>query len=263
MSTGEFLRLTHEGAIARLRFTRPETLNALDLAGALALRDAARAIAADNTVRAVLIEAEGRAFLAGGDVAAMTADPEWAPEVVAAIITPFHEALLTLRRQPAPVVAAIHGAVAGGGFSLALACDIVIAADNTRLVYAYTKIGTTADGGATWFLPRVVGLRRALEIALLSEPLDAAQALALGLVTQVVPQADLSERALVVAQRLAEGPTGAFAQVRRLMETAFDRPLSAHLEEEQAAFVAQASGPDFHEGCCAFLEKRAPVFLGR
>ncbi|MCA1972129.1 MAG: enoyl-CoA hydratase/isomerase family protein, partial [Caenispirillum sp.] len=170
--------------------------------------------------------------------------------------------LLTLRRQDAPVVAALHGAVAGAGMSLALACDLAVAAEDARFVFAYTAIGTTPDGSGSFFLPRLVGLRRAMEIALLGEPINAAHALELGLVSQVVPTVDLEAAALALAERLAAGPTAAYGRVRRLYERSFGATLADQLEAEREAFMASTRTRDFAEGCRAFTEKRRPQFHG-
>lgn len=259
------VRLVRDGAIARIRFDRPDALNALDAATAVAFRDAARAVAAATDVRCVLVEGAGRAFMAGGDIAAMSADPARGPEIASDIITPLHQGLLALRGpdQDAPVVGVLQGAVAGAGMSLAMACDLAIAADDARFVFAYTAIGTSPDGSGSFFLPRLVGLRRALEIALLGAPIPAARALELGLVNSVVPLADLDAEAGALAGRLAAGPTAAFGKVRRLYEQSFGATLVEQLEAERAAFMASARTDDFVEGCAAFRDKREPRFHGR
>lgn len=258
------VRLVRDGAIARIRFDRPDALNALDEATAVAFRDAARTIAAAApAVRCVLVEGEGRAFMAGGDIAAMSADPPRGAEIASDIITPLHQGLLTLRGQDAPVVAVLQGAVAGAGMSLAMACDLAIAADDVRLVFAYTRIGTTPDGSGSFFLPRLVGLRRAMEIALIGAPIDADRALDLGLVNRVVPRAELEAEATALAERLAAGPTAAFGKVRRLYERSFGSSLVEQLEAEREAFMASTRTDDFVEGCSAFRDKREPRFHGR
>ncbi len=256
------VRLVRDGAIARVRFDRPDALNTLDEASAVAFRDAAWTIAAATDVRCVVVEGEGRAFMAGGDIGAMSADPARAAEIASAIITPLHQGLLALRDQDAPVIGALQGAVAGAGLSMAMGFDLAVAADTARFVFAYTGIGTSPDGGGSFFLPRLVGLRRAMEIALLGKPIDAAQALDLGLVNRVVPAADLSAEVDALAARLAAGPTAAFGKVRRLYEQSFGATLVEQLEAERAAFMASARTDDFIEGCTAFREKREPRFHG-
>lgn len=263
MPKKETVRLTRAGAVARLCFARPEALNALDLDTALAFRDSCRAVAADPGIRCVLITGEGRSFMVGGDIVSMSADPARAANIASDIITPLHQGLLALRGQDAPVVAALHGAVAGAGLSLALACDLAIAAEGTRLVFAYSGIGTSPDGSCSFFLPRLLGLRRAMEVALLNAPIDAAQAQDLGLVNRVVAEDRLEAEALALAERLAAGPTKAFGQIRRLFEQSFGATLAEQLEAERRAFMACARTDDFTEGCRAFREKREARFHGR
>lgn len=263
MSGKSPVRLDREDGIARIRFDRPEVYNALDDSSAVAFRDACRAIAADSGIRCVVIEGEGRAFMAGGDISRFAAASGRAAAAVSDIITPFHQGLLTLRRQDAPVVAALNGVVAGAGISLCLACDLAVAAEDARFLFAYTGIGATPDGSGSFFLPRVVGLRRAMEIALFNEPFGAARALELGLVNRVVPRADLSVEALALAARLGEGPTRAFGAVRRLYEASFGASLAEQLEAERMAFMAVTETADFAEGCAAFRDKREPRFHGR
>ena len=252
--------LEREGAIARIRFNRPDVLNAADRALALAFRDASLVIAADPSVRVVVLSGAGRAFMAGGDVAQFRSDPGSVPE---ALIDPLHEGLLCLSRLQAPVIASVRGAVAGAGLSLALGCDLAIAADDTRFNFAYTKLGTSCDLGASWHLPRVVGQRKALEIALLCEPLDAEQALALGLVNRVVPAQYLETATQHLALRLAAGAPIAQGLVKRLLAAAWSRDLPAQLDAERSAFAHCATTRDFAEGVSAFLGKRAPQFDGR
>ena len=263
MSQRNPLDVERDGAIVRLRFARPEVLNALDRASAEAFRDAAFAIAGDPTVRCVVIAGAGRAFMAGGDVASFGIGSGREAEAAAAIITPLHEGLLTLRAQNAPIVAVLQGAVAGAGMSVALAADLAIAADNVRFVYAYSALGVSPDGSSTFFLPRLIGLRRAMEIALLNRPIPAAEALSLGLVGEVVPLDGLEAAAAALAGRLAAGPTVAFGATRRLFERSFGATLADQLEAERQSFMACARTADFVEGASAFLQKRGADFHGR
>ncbi|MGR7996060.1 enoyl-CoA hydratase/isomerase family protein [Xanthobacter sp. ZOL 2024] len=249
--------------IARIRFNRPKVLNALDEATILAFKAAVDEVAADSTVRVVVLSGEGRAFLAGGDVGRFhTAGPD-APKVVAAIIDPFHQAILALAGMPAPVIASVHGAVAGAGLSVALAADLAIAAEDAVFTMAYTRIGTTPDGSGTFSLPRVVGLRKAMELALLSDTVDAAEALRLGLVNKVVPVAALAHETDLLARRLAAGPTEAYGRIKHLLRAAFRHTLSEQLHAEREAFIASAGTADFAEGVAAFVAKRPPQFEGR
>ena len=255
----EPLRVEREGAIVRLVFNRPHALNALDVAMAQAFVDACQAIGDDSGVRAVLLCGAGRAFMAGGDLAAMHADPR---AVADALISRLHAGLKLLARIDAPVVAAAHGVVAGAGFSMLMAADLAIAAEGTRFNLAYVNVGASCDGSASWSLPRVVGLRRALEIALLGDELDAQRALGLGIVNRVVPPDALDAEADALARRLADGPTLAIGRMRRLMRESFDHDLARQLDAEREAFLGGADSADFSEGVGAFLAKRAPRFRG-
>jgi 2-(1,2-epoxy-1,2-dihydrophenyl)acetyl-CoA isomerase len=254
------LQVSREGALVRLTLNRPEALNALDVGMANALLAACRELHADVGVRAVLIEGVGRAFAAGGDLAAMRADPV---PVAGALIGALHEALRLLAALDAPVVAALHGAVAGAGLSLAAAADLAIAAEGTTFNLAYVNVGASCDLGATWSLPRLVGLRRALAIALLGDSFDAAQALHLGLVNRVVPKEQLAGEAEALARRLANGPTQALGRMKRLMRTSFERDFAGQLDAERTAFLECAATPDFAEGLDAFFARRAPRFEGK
>jgi len=179
------------------------------------------------------------------------------------LIENLHGGLLRLAAIDAPVIAALHGAVAGGSLSLALGCDLAIAAEGTRFNLAYGRIGASCDGSSSWHLPRIVGLRKAMEIALLSEAFDAAEAQRLGLVNRVVPAEALQAEALALAQRLAAGPTLAYGRMKRLLRASFDRDLAAQLDAEREAFIAGTRTHDFAEGLAAFFERRPAVFEGR
>lgn len=252
-----------EGAVARIKFNRPKVLNALNVAAADALLEASRTIAGDGRIRVVVISGEGRAFMAGGDIASFRGPKEDASVRLLRLIDPLHAALEILAGLQAPVVASLNGAIAGAGLSLALAADLAIAADNAIFTLAYSKIGTSPDGSSSWSLPRVVGLRKAMEIALLSETFDANEALRLSIVNRVVPAADLAAETEKLVQRLASGPTIAYGQIKSLMRASLGRSLNEQLEAEADAFVECAVTDDFDEGASAFIDKRAPVFKGR
>lgn len=248
-----------EGAVAQLRFNRPTALNAIDVAMAQGFHAACAAIAADPLVRAVHVLAEGSAFMAGGDLAAMRADPV---PVARELIEGMHGGLLLLANLRAPVVASVHGAVFGGGLGLMLSCDLVLAAEGTRFGIAYPLIGASSDCSTSWGLVQVLGLRKAMEVALLAETFDAAEALRLGLVNRVVPADALHVEGERLAQRLAAGPTQALGQLKRLLRAAPQNDLPTHLDAEAQAFLACAQTADFTEGVGAFLDKRKPLFKG-
>lgn len=258
---GRPVLLTVEQAVAIVTLNRPRVLNAIDAQTAQALADAVAQVEEDGTARALLLRGEGRAFCAGGDVARFAGgDPEAA---VKAIIDPLHAALRALDTLKLPTLAAVQGPVAGAGFSLAMACDLCIAADDAVFTMAYSRIGASPDGSATYRLPRLVGERKALELALLAEPVGITEALALGLVNRVAPAADLASEALSLARRLAQGPTAAYARIKHLVGRSLGNDLSAQLDLEREAFLAGTRTADFREGAQAFLAKRPPQFEGR
>lgn len=256
----ESVLMTREGAIATLTFNRPEALNALDVPMAYAFLDAMRAIAQDAGVRAVVLRGAGRAFIAGGDLATLRADPV---QGALDLLTPLNEAVLLMHRLDAPIIAQVHGASAGGGLSLMLLCDFVLAAEGTKFNLAYINLGTNCDVGGSWALPRLVGLRHALEIALLGETLNCEDALRLGLVNRVLPAAELEQETRAFAARLADGPTRAYGHMRRLMRGSFDNDLATQLRAEAQCFDACAHTSDLREGLDAFFERRKPRFLGQ
>jgi 2-(1,2-epoxy-1,2-dihydrophenyl)acetyl-CoA isomerase len=254
--------LTVDTGVAVLRLNRPTVLNAFDAAMAEAFLARIEDIAARDNVRAILIKGEGRGFCAGGDVAEFTGggDPEAAIE---AIIQPLHAGLRILDSLKQPSVACLHGAVAGAGFSLALACDLAIAAENAKFTLAYARIGATPDGSGTFHLPRLVGMRKAKELALLAETIDAAEALRLGLINRVVPADTVEAEAMALARRLANGPTQAYGRIKSLLAASGGNTLAEQLEAERQAFRASTHTADFREGVAAFLEKRPASFTGR
>ncbi|HAU57828.1 MAG TPA: enoyl-CoA hydratase [Comamonadaceae bacterium] len=254
------LLLERTGAIATLSFNRPGALNAIDVPMATALLSAVRTIAQDDSVRCVVLRGTGKGFMAGGDLATLRADPV---QGARDLLAPLNEAVALLAQLNAPVIAQVHGVAAGAGLSLMLQADFVLAAEGTRFNLAYINLGTSCDVGASWALPRLVGLRRALEIALLGDTYSAAEAERLGLVNRVVPAAALDAAVQELAQRLAGGPTLAYGHMRRLMRNAFDHDLPTQLAAEAEAFVACARSADLPEGIEAFHAKRPAAFQGR
>ncbi|MFN6979418.1 MAG: enoyl-CoA hydratase-related protein [Gemmobacter sp.] len=263
MAEGELVRLAIDGPVAEIRFNRPEALNALDIAMARAFAAAVAAATGDAAVRAILLTAEGRAFVAGGDVAAMAADPAAAPGLIGALIDTLIPAILALRAGDAPVVAAVRGVAAGAGLALVAGADLAIADEGARFVMAYDAIGGVPDCGASWFLPQRIGRGLTTQMMLLGRTLTAAEALAAGLVAETCTAEEVEPRARALAARLAQGPTGAFGHFRRLIDAAPQRSLAEHMAAERDAFVAAASGHDLGEGAAAFVARRRPAFTGR
>lgn len=259
MSTAPLLLESH-GAIRHIRFNRPQALNAIDRSLASAFLDVCRQLADDPEVRVIVLSGNGRGFMAGGDIAQFRDEPASVPET---LIEPMNQALQLLSRLDAPVLASLHGPVAGAGMSLALACDLAIAADSTRFNFAYLNLGASCDVGASWHLPRLVGLRKALEIALLSQPIGAEEALGLGLVNRVVPAEELESATLALAERLAAAPPKAQGLLKRLLRYSLQNSLETQLQAEKAAFGQCLTSEDFKEAVNAFLEKRPAQFTGR
>lgn len=252
--------LHRQDGIAQIRFNRPQALNAIDLSLARAFHEICRTLAQDDQLRVVVMSGEGRAFMAGGDLPAMQADPV---AVSSAIIAEVHPALELLAGLRAPVIAAVHGAVAGGGLGVALASDLVIAAEGTRFNVAYPRIGACADCSTSWGLVQWVGMRKAMELALLADPIDAAEALRLGLINRVVPAQTLVAEAAQLAARLAASAPIALGHLKRQVRQAAHNTLPQQLALEAALFRECAGTEDFREGVQAFLDKREARFQGR
>ncbi|MCI4320860.1 MAG: enoyl-CoA hydratase-related protein [Thermoplasmata archaeon] len=258
----ETLLLRRDGPIVELRLNRPERLNAFDVPSFERFRRALEEVAHDGTVRAVIVTGSGRAFCAGGDVAAMEE-----ARVAGTLPTFFHDltgeqerSVRTLVGMPKPVVAALPGVAAGGGLSLALAADWRIAVDSATLVPAFPALGAVPDGGLTYFLPHYLGLGLAQEFLFTNAKIPAAHARELGLVHEVVSAESLSDRAWARARELAEGPTFAYGWMKRLLLSAFSGPLERQLADERLGAVEATRRPELPEGIQAFREKRRPRF---
>ena len=268
MSETETVLLTTDGAIATVTLNRPAAMNALDDAMVDALHAGLIQVERDPSVRCVVLRGAGENFMAGGDIrmfAKALADLGPAERQVKfeGLIGQVHASVTALRRMGKPVIGAVQGAVAGFGVSLATACDLTIAADNAVFTLAYCHIGTSPDGGSTFHLPRAVGMKRAMEIALLGNRFGAADAAAVGLINRVVPAAELDAETAKLAGRLAQGPTAAYARTKILLNASLDNSLAAQLAAESELFTASTMTEDFREGVTAFLEKRPPAFKGR
>lgn len=252
-----------DSGVGRIRLHSADNGNALGLALARQLRETTEACLAEPKVRAVLIEAEGRNFCVGGDISAFDAPPGIRRTNIAQITTDFHATLALLLACDRPIVSAVQGSAAGAGMSLALAGDVVIAAENAAFVPAFTGIGLSADGGTTWLLPRLMGPRRAAEVLLTNRRLAAPEALAWGLVSEVCPSPDLESRARAAADKLAAGPTAALAAIKTLLRQSPHATFADQTVAEANAIAAHALGRDGEEGIAAFKAKRLPSFTGR
>jgi 2-(1,2-epoxy-1,2-dihydrophenyl)acetyl-CoA isomerase len=248
------------GGIAVLTLNRSEAFNAFDLPMVSLLADRLVTLAADASVRGVVVTGSGKAFCAGGDLKWVSSFKNGAPAAFHELAARFHLAVTEIRRMPKPVIAAVNGVAAGGGFSLALACDFRVLGSSSVLRQAYTSSGLCIDGGGTFTLPRLVGLARALEIAAFDQPISSEQALALGLATQVVADASVLPSSLAMAESLAQKSVHAFAATKQLLTDSFGSSFEAHLERERQALGACAGHAEGQEGLRAFAEKRRPVF---
>ena len=250
--------------VATLTLNRPEAYNALDLALGRELFQASLELDEDPDVRCVVITGAGRAFCAGGDVKAFVDNLGRIGQHIKELTTYLHGAISRFCRSDKPVIMAVNGVAAGGGFSLALSGDLVVAAESARFTMAYSKIGATPDGSSSYFLPRLVGVRRALELYFTNRPLTAQEALVWGMVTRVVPDAELRASVDALARELAQGPSKAFGAAKRLLHQSTWESLETQMEAEAQALAACGHTDDFRAGVTAFAEKKpVPTFRGR
>ena len=256
----ESVKITRDREIAGVRLNRSQAFNAFDKELVEGFAGHLLTLAADPEVRGVVISGEGKAFCAGGDLKYILDHPQGPAAALHELAGLFHQAVLEIRRMPKPVIAAINGVAAGGGFSLALACDFRVMGESAKLKQAYTSAGLSLDGGGSFTLPRMVGLARALEIAAFDRPIAAEQALAWGLATRIVQDADVLKEAMNLAHQLAGNSLHSFGWAKRLLTDSFNSAFEAHLERERRGLVSCAAHPDGQEGLQAFVEKRPPAF---
>lgn len=254
-----------DGSVAVLTLNRPEVLNAFDDEHGRALLDALDRAAGDDSIRCIVITGAGRAFSAGEDLGALQGIYESgsAPPLGDTLADRYNPLVRAVRSAPKPVVAAINGVAAGAGASLALACDFRIASDKAKLTLAFIKVGLVPDSGGLWFLTRMVGVARAWELAALGDPIDAGEALSLGIVNRVVSSEEFEAAWRDFARRLAAGPTRAYALTKELANAAPERSLAEQLDLEVGAQTEAGKTQDHLEGVRAFLAKRPPDFKGR
>ncbi len=249
--------------IARITLNRPEAANALNLEMSKDLMQASLQCSEDPNIRAVIITGAGRMFSGGGDLKSFAAQGEHMPAHLKEVTTYLHAAVSRFTRMDAPVIAAVNGTAAGAGLSLVCSCDLVLAAESAKFTVAYTRIGLTPDGSSTYFLPRIVGLKRALELTLTNRLFSAQEAQEWGIVTKVVPDANLQAEADTLAAQLASSATGALGAAKRLLHSGWGETLETQMELETQTIAARAHTADGREGITAFLEKRAAKFTGK
>lgn len=253
--------------VVTLTFNRPKVMNAIDTTMREGFEAAIDRIESDPGARVVVLKGAGGGFMAGGDIKFFTEitplPPAERSRRFEGFIHDVHPLILRLRRLRTPLIASVHGPVAGIGMSFLMACDLAIAAEDAFFTLAYCHIGTSPDGGSSFFLPRTVGMKRAMEVALLGERIDARTAHAWGLVNWVVPAAELGDRTAALTHRLANGPAKAYAGTKRLLERSLGSSIESQLQAEAESFAACAGTEDFVEGVAAFIGKRPPKFQGR
>lgn len=260
----KLVELERHGAVAWITINRPKAFNALNLQAMQELFDIANRISSDQTVRcAVLTGAGDKAFCAGGDVASFAKDPDDVQRLLKEMTAYLHSAVSRLAWMDAPLIGAINGVAAGAGLSMAACTDLAIAAQSARFTSAYTQIGLTPDGSSTYFVSRILGQRRAMEMFLTNRTLSADEALDWGLVNQVVADEKLRETVQQLAEKLANGPTKAHGGVKKLMHMALNDSMESQLERETRSIVQMSQTSDGLEGVKAFVEKRKPDFSGQ
>lgn len=258
------IQLEMRDSVCVLTLNRPDRLNALTVEVAKDFK-AAVAEAIERGARAIVLTGAGRAFSAGGDLREMQEIAKKDGRVEAFFDEPLrllNEAIVLIRETPVPFIAAVNGVASGGGCNLALACDLVVAAESARFNQAFIKIGLTPDCGGTFILPRLVGWKRATELLFTGELVSAKAAAEMGMINSVTPDDELMSRAMAMAEKLAQAPTAAIGEIKKLLEASATNDLRSHLDLERETQIESGKTKDFVEGVSAFLEKRPPRFVG-
>lgn len=257
------LEILEDDNIAIIRLNRPKALNALNIQLAKDFVEAVNEMDSKSSIRAVIVTGNGKAFSAGGDLMAFKSsdDPR---QFLYDLAEMFHRGIIKLRNMDAPFIAAINGSCFGVGLSLATACDFRMAVNSAKFSVAFTGVGLAPDSSLPYFLPKIVGIAKATEMALMNTTLSAEKALKCGLINWITPDPEnLLDEAMIKARKLASMPTKALGMVKRLYNNAYSDSLEAHLEKELQAVSEAAATEDFKEGCAAFFEKRRPEFKGK
>ena len=260
----ETIQLEMRGAVCLLTLNRPDRLNALNVQVANDFK-AAVAAALEQGARAIVLTGSGRAFCAGGDLREMQEIAKTDGRSEAFFDEPLrvlNDAILLIRKTPVPFIAAVNGVASGGGCNLALACDLVVAAESARFNQAFIKIGLTPDCGGTFMLPRLVGLKRATELLFTGDLVGARAAAEMGMINSVTTDGELMSTVMAMADKLAQAPTAAIAEIKMLLDASAANDLKTQLDLERKTQIDSGKTKDFVEGVSAFLEKRPPRFVG-
>ena len=263
MESLETVTFEQKDGVGWIRMNRPKELNAFNIAMGKDLCAAANHCGAEKSIRAVVLTGTGRAFCAGGDVQEMNRhlqEEGRADLFLRELTVLLHSFVAEIVRMRKPVIAAVNGTAAGAGMSMSLACDLGLAVEGCRFVLAYTNVGLVPDGGSSYLLTRLVGYRKAMEIAYLNEPIDSGEALRLGLVNKVFPAETFEEEVSKLAARLVRGPTETYGRARNLMRLGLIESLESQMENERQGIVTSALSEEFREGVTAFVGKRKPDF---
>lgn len=261
MPSYETILFSITDSIATITLNRPDAANGINPTLARELAEAALECDKDESVRCVILNANGKFFCAGGDLKSVGDEPENAATKIKGMADNLHRATSTFARMEKPIVIAVGGMAAGAGFSIAITGDFVIAAESAKFTMAYTAAGLSPDGSSSYYLPRLIGVRRTTDLMMTNRLLTASEAVEWGLVNQVVPEDELQDATLQLAQKLASGPTDAFAVVKKLLLCSFDNSLETQMELEGRAISERAASVNGREGVQAFLEKRKPMFI--
>lgn len=249
--------------IAHITFNRPNDMNSFNKTMADELESLTDQVRNNNSIRAVVLNGSGHLFMAGGDIRFFSNELNTMPAGVIKIVRTLNASIINLMHMPKPVIASVHGSVAGVGVSLMLACDLVIAAENTKFTLAYSGLGITPDGGASFTLPRLVGAKKAMEWLFFSDIFDVHTAEKYGLINWVVDNDQLEQQTMQIAKRLAKGPTQSYAHIKHLVNETWQNTLETQLENEGKSFESCSATADFKAGVTGFLQKKKPEFVGR
>ena len=259
----ETLNYDVEDGIATICLDRADSANAMNPLMAKELNQVSLDVSQDESVRSVVLTSTGRMFCAGGDLTEFANAKEGAGRLMMEMAADLHLGLSRLSRNRAPVIAAVNGTAAGAGFSLVMACDLVIASEGSVFTMAYTNAGLSPDGSSTYFMPRRIGDRRTRELMLTNRVLSAEEALDWGIVNKVVTKDELSSETMKLAGKISRGPSLAYEKVKSLLDSSFNQSLETQMELETRAISEMVMTEDGREGINAFLEKRSPTFKGK